>query len=77
MPNESSTTVFPATKQDIANLKQTAHDAATDLSSSATGHAIKAKGQIEDLAGHFREEGGEQVSQLKGNLNDLANAARN
>ncbi len=75
MPNSTSTP-FPATQQDISNLKQTATDAVSDLSSTAGVHASKAKSQAKELVGHVQQEGAEQVQQLKGSLNDLVEAAR-
>src|ERR1700733_3023527 len=76
MSNESRTTSFPSTQQDISNLRQTATDAVSDLGSTAAVHASKAKGQLRDLAGHVQEEGGEQLDQVKGKLCDVLNSAK-
>src|SRR5471030_867877 len=76
MSNQTRTSSFPATQQDVSNLKQTATDAVNDLSSTASVHAAKAKSQLKELAGHAQEEGSEQLDQVKGNLSDLVNSAR-
>ncbi len=76
MSNESRISSFPATRQDVAQLKQTAIDAASDLTSTAAVHATKAKGQLKDLAGHVQEEGTDQVEQLKTRVVDLVASAR-
>jgi ElaB/YqjD/DUF883 family membrane-anchored ribosome-binding protein len=77
MANESRISSFPATRQDVAQLKQTAIDAASDLTSTAHAHANKAKGQLRDLAGHVQEEGTGQLEQLKNWVGDLGNITRN
>jgi ElaB/YqjD/DUF883 family membrane-anchored ribosome-binding protein len=78
MSNQSNTTStpFPATQQDVARLKQTAIDAASDLGSTASVHASRAKSQLNDLAGHVREEGGQQLDEVKGKFSDLVLAGR-
>jgi ElaB/YqjD/DUF883 family membrane-anchored ribosome-binding protein len=76
MNNETLRSSFPATQQEVANLKQTATDAVNDLGSTASVHASKAKSQIKDLVGHFQDEGGEQLDQAKGKLLDVVNSAR-
>ena len=76
MSNESRSSSFPATRQDVAQLKQTAIDAASDLTSTASVHASKAKGHLRDLAGHVQEEGSDQFDQLAGRVTDLLNVAR-
>jgi len=76
MQNESVSSPFPATRQDISNLSKTATDAAKDLSSTASVHAEKARGQFKDLATHAQQEGSEQLDQAKGKLVDVANSAR-
>jgi hypothetical protein len=48
MPDTTSS--FPETRRDVGNLKNTAVEAAKDLASTATTHANKAKGQVQDLA---------------------------
>jgi ElaB/YqjD/DUF883 family membrane-anchored ribosome-binding protein len=76
MPNDSTTSSFPATQRDISNLKQTATDAVSDLSSTAAVHASKAKGQVKELAGHLHEEGGQQLDQVRGQLGDVLASAQ-
>jgi ElaB/YqjD/DUF883 family membrane-anchored ribosome-binding protein len=76
MPNEIDGSSFPASRQDVSNLKKTAIDAARDLSSTASVHAEKAKGQIKELAVHAQKEGGAQLDEMKGKLADVANSAR-
>ncbi len=76
MSNESPTSAFPSTRQDISNLKQTATDAVNDLGSTAAVHASKAKGQLKELAGHVQEEGGDQLDQAKGKLSDVLDSAQ-
>ena len=76
MNNETLRSSFPATQQDVSNLKQTATDAVNDLGSTASVHASKAKSQIKDLVGHFQDEGNEQLDQAKGKLLDVVNSAR-
>jgi ElaB/YqjD/DUF883 family membrane-anchored ribosome-binding protein len=76
MNNETIRSSFPATQQDVSNLKQTATDAVNDLGSTASVHASKAKSHIKDLVGHFQDEGGEQLAQAKGKLLDIVNSAR-
>jgi len=76
MSNESLTRSFPATQQDISQLKKTATDAVADLTSTAAAHATKAQGQIRDLAGHVRDESNQQLDQVKEKFGNLAaNAA--
>lgn len=76
MPNNIRTSPFPATQQDISRLRQTATDAASDLGRTATEHVSRATGQIKELAGHFQEEGREQMDRVKGKLSDLLISAR-
>jgi len=75
MSNET-TSSFPASQQDISNLKQTATDAVNDLGNTASDHANKAKDQLRDLAGHVQEEGCDQMEKARAALNDLADSAR-
>jgi ElaB/YqjD/DUF883 family membrane-anchored ribosome-binding protein len=80
MPNDNEPTnlssAFPESRRDVDNLRQTAVDAAQDLSSTAAAHVSKARGQIQDLAGHAQDEAYAQVGQVKGKVSDLADAAR-
>ncbi len=76
MSNDTLSSAFPATRQDVSRLKQTATDAVNDLSSTAAVHASRAKGQLRDLAGHVQEEGGEQLDQVRGKFSDLVSTAR-
>lgn len=75
MSNEPLTRSFPATQQDISQLKKTATDAVADLTSTAAVHASKAQGQIRDLAGHVRDESSEQLKQVKERFGNLAASA--
>jgi ElaB/YqjD/DUF883 family membrane-anchored ribosome-binding protein len=76
MSTESRSSSFPATRQDVAQLKQTAIDAASDLTSTASVHASKAKSHLRDLAGHVQEEGSDQFEQITDRVSDLLNVAR-
>jgi ElaB/YqjD/DUF883 family membrane-anchored ribosome-binding protein len=80
MPNDNQpnnlSSAFPESTRDVGNLKQTAVDAARDLASTATSHASKAKGQLQDLAGHAQDEAYAQVDQVKGKVSDLSEVAR-
>jgi len=76
MNDKTLRSTFPATQQDVSNLKQTATDAVNDLGSTASVHASKAKSQVKDLVSHFQEEGGEQLDQVKVKLLDVVNSAR-
>jgi len=76
MSNEIPTSSFPASRQDVTDLKQTARDAAKDLTSTASVHASKASGQLEKLAGHVQEEGKEQLDQVRAHLSDVFDSAR-
>ena len=76
MKNETLLSSFPATQQDVSNLKQTATDAVNDLSSTASVHASKARSQVKDLVGHFQDEGEEHLDRAKGKLLDVVNSAR-
>jgi ElaB/YqjD/DUF883 family membrane-anchored ribosome-binding protein len=76
MSNENPSSSFPASRQDVSNLKQTALDAAEDLSNNASAHASKAKRQLNKLADHVQKEGGEQLDEVKGQLTDLLDSAR-
>jgi len=76
MSNDTITSTFPASKQDLTNLRQTATDAVNDLGSTASVHASKAKGQLRDFAGHVQEEGGYQVDQAKEKLGDVVSSLR-
>jgi len=76
MPNETPQSSFPASRRDVTDLKQTALDAAEDLSSTASAHASKAKRQLDKLAGHVQKEGGEQLDQVTGKLCDVLDSAR-
>jgi ElaB/YqjD/DUF883 family membrane-anchored ribosome-binding protein len=67
---------FPATRQDIENLKQTAVEAAKDIGNTASVHAEKAKDQLGDLAGHAKEETVDQLHQTAGSLINVVASAR-
>ena len=76
MIKETLHSSFPATQQDVSNLKETATDPMKDLGSTASVHAFKAKSQVKDLVGHFQDEGGEQLDKAKGKLLDVVNSVR-
>ena len=76
MPNDNISSSFPETRRDVGQLKQTAVDAAKDLASTASTHANKAKGQVQDLASHAQNEAFDQYGQLKGKAGDLLETAR-
>ncbi len=67
---------FPESQRDISRLRQTATDAASDLSSTIAVHSDKARGQIHDLAGHVHEESGQQLARIKERFNDLTVVTR-
>jgi ElaB/YqjD/DUF883 family membrane-anchored ribosome-binding protein len=76
MTNEIPESSFPQTRQDLANLKRTAIDAAKDMGSTASVHARKAQGNLRELASHAQEESGEHLDRVKGGLTDLGNQVR-
>lgn len=76
MPNETISSSFPASQQDVNNLKQTATDAAKDLSTTASGHVAKAGRQLKDLAGHAQEETAQNLDQVKVSLANVLESAR-
>jgi len=75
--NEPSESSFPQTRQELSNLKSTAIDAAKDIGSTASVHARKVQGSLENLAANAQREGGKQLSQVKTSLADLGLQARN
>jgi ElaB/YqjD/DUF883 family membrane-anchored ribosome-binding protein len=76
MPKGILSPLFPATQRDVSRLKQTATDAVNDFSSTATSHANKVSGQLQDLAGHLQEEGSANFDRAKGKLVGLVGVAR-
>jgi ElaB/YqjD/DUF883 family membrane-anchored ribosome-binding protein len=76
MTNETTPTSFPATRQDLNNLKQNATDAARDLAGTAQVHAEKVGNNLRDLASHAQGEGWEQLDQVKVRCADLGNVLR-
>jgi ElaB/YqjD/DUF883 family membrane-anchored ribosome-binding protein len=68
-------TLFPASQRDVSRLRQSATDAVNDFSASASSHAGKVKGQLQDLAGHVQEEGGVSLERVRGSVIDFANVA--
>jgi ElaB/YqjD/DUF883 family membrane-anchored ribosome-binding protein len=76
MDNQPNKSQFPKTAEDVEELKQTAGEAASDLSDVATKHASRASKQIKKLAGDAKEEGRQQLEQVKGSLEDVVAAAR-
>lgn len=76
MENQQIKSQFPKTTDDVEKLKQTASDAASDVGDVTTEHASRASKQIKQLAGDAKEEGRQQLEQVKGRLEDVATAAR-
>ena len=74
--NETISSAFPQTRQELSNLKSTAVDAAKDISSTATVHAKKAKGNLENLASTAQSEGREQIDQVATTLTDVSARVR-
>jgi ElaB/YqjD/DUF883 family membrane-anchored ribosome-binding protein len=74
--NETIESTFPQTRQELSNLKGTAIDAAKDIGSTASVHAKKVQGNLQNLASSAQKEGGEQLDQAKANLADFGNVAR-
>jgi ElaB/YqjD/DUF883 family membrane-anchored ribosome-binding protein len=75
MATKSRISLFPATQQDVSRLRQSATDAVNDFGSTAVSHASKVQGQLRDLAGHARDEGSQQLSQVRTKVSDLASIA--
>jgi ElaB/YqjD/DUF883 family membrane-anchored ribosome-binding protein len=73
---ETAATHIDKAKGHVAELKTTAVEAAKDLKSTATVHAEKAKGQLRELASHAQTEGVQQLNQVRGQLDDVADSAR-
>jgi ElaB/YqjD/DUF883 family membrane-anchored ribosome-binding protein len=76
MTNATPQSSFPATRQDLTNLKQTAADAAKDMAGTASVHADKVKSNLKDLASHAQEESREQFDQVKVRFADLGTTFR-
>lgn len=76
MSNPFRSSFFPESQQDIERLKQTATDAASDLSHTTATHATKVGENLRDSSEHAREESGVQIKQLAQQLDRLANTAR-
>ena len=74
--NETIESSFPQTRQELSNLKSTAVDAAKDIGSTASVHAKKVQGHLQDIAATAQQEGGEQIDQVKSSLAEVANSAR-
>jgi ElaB/YqjD/DUF883 family membrane-anchored ribosome-binding protein len=75
MSNESPTdgsTRFAESKKDLANLKQTATDAAADMGD----HTDKAKKQLGDLSQHVQDEGGKELQKAKETFAEVVESAR-
>jgi ElaB/YqjD/DUF883 family membrane-anchored ribosome-binding protein len=75
MASKSRLSLFPATQQDVSRLRQSATDAVNDFGSTASTHATKMGGQIQDLAGHAREESSQRLNQVRAKVSDLVNTA--
>jgi len=76
MANEAFKSSFPASQQDVINLKQTASDAVNDISSAASSHLGKASRQVNQLAKHVRKKGSEHFDQVKVSLDKVIESAR-
>jgi ElaB/YqjD/DUF883 family membrane-anchored ribosome-binding protein len=76
MNNDTITSPFPATRQDLSDLKSSAVDAARELTATATFHAQEAKGQLKNLASHAKKESREELDQAKLKLADLGEKMR-
>jgi ElaB/YqjD/DUF883 family membrane-anchored ribosome-binding protein len=72
MPN---TTPFPASQKDLNDLKTTATDAVSDLTSTALAHAGKAKQGLRSLSSHVKEEGAEHLSDVRDRVSTLVSTA--
>lgn len=77
------TEAFSNTRQDVANLKDTAVGAAKDLRDTAATHLDKAKGHVSDLkstavdaAKDLKSTAAGHVEKAKGQLRDLATHAQ-
>jgi len=76
MSNESRSSSYTATLQDISRLKQTATDAVNDMSGSPSTDGTGNKSQLRELVGRFQEEGSEHLQEITGKLSDLTNTTR-
>jgi ElaB/YqjD/DUF883 family membrane-anchored ribosome-binding protein len=87
MTNDKFTPSFPSTRQDLSDLKTTAVVAANELRGAAAGaarelretatvHAQKAHGQLNDLASHAQKESYDELNQAKVKLASLAESVR-
>jgi ElaB/YqjD/DUF883 family membrane-anchored ribosome-binding protein len=76
MAKGSLSPLFPATQRDVSRLKQSATDAVTDFSSTASTHANKVGGQLRDLAGHIQEEGGNNYNRARRKVVDFVTLAQ-
>jgi len=76
MPKGILSPLFPATQRDVSRLQQSATDAVNDLSSTATSHANKVSGQLQDLAGHLQKEGRANLDRAKGKVSDVVSMAQ-
>jgi len=77
------TEAFSNTRQDVANLKDTAVGAAKDLRDTAATHLDKAKGHVSDLkstaveaAKDLKSTAAGHVEKAKGQLRELATHAK-
>ncbi len=73
---DTAATHLDKAKGHVAELRTTAVEAAKDLKSTAAGHAEKAKGQLRDLGTHAKAEGAEQLKQVRGQFDELADSTR-
>jgi ElaB/YqjD/DUF883 family membrane-anchored ribosome-binding protein len=77
------TEAFPTTRKDVANLKDTAVDAAKDLRDTAATHLDKAKGHVAELkttaveaAKDLKSTATGHAEKAKGQLRELATHAQ-
>lgn len=75
MASKSRLSLFPATQQDVLRLRQSATDAVNDFGSTAATHASKVKGQLQELAGHARDESSQKLNMVRARVTELADSA--
>ncbi len=76
MTNQTQSSPFPATRQDLTELKKSATDAAEDIAGTAGGHVGKVKSQLDKLASDARQEGREELDQIRVRVGDLGGVLR-
>jgi ElaB/YqjD/DUF883 family membrane-anchored ribosome-binding protein len=76
MPDETPSQTFPATKQDINNLKQTTGEAAREIGDTAANHANKLKQNVGEAARDVSDTAAKHLDKAKGQAKDLARHAK-